>query len=542
MILEQILYQIKMSLIKNITIRDFIGGIVDTLEDKSIPRGFASSALNWLTKTDRIELRGGYKIYGNLVEGVGKITGYIVARKSDGTEIQYRTHGKKLEYYVAATDTWTEIGTDILGAGADGKEMSFAEYHPTAGDFVYLNSPYGPFLKIDLATPGSASDVYNAAENYYGYIKIKQNRMFCWGVVADPSTPYLSKIDDVEDFTYSTPRTAGEGTFFRQDDGGALQSIESYGNKEYCIHEKKTWVVEITADDTNATNLIYRDRVGISSFRGSVSTGDGIYYIDDVDQKDPQIRLLTVPYGMTEVIPQAISKNRKYHNALVGIDLSGYLFDKACGEEWNDYIIFACRTSDSTQNNRVLLFHKKQKSIDVLDYWVSVFGILSGALMGGDPVQNNVYTLFTGSDDESVNITNSIEFNKDNLDWPGEKKLKKLIIKGKIGPEQEITIYAALDDADYIFLGTISGSSSVVAGVEMAVVGRTVIGRREIGGGGSGTDYSEFISEINVASLISKFNDIKIKFTADELGVAQISELQYKDIRYKSQKLIQRFR
>lgn len=529
-------------MIKRIPIKDFAGGTVDTLEAKSLLRGFASASLNWLTKTDRIALRGGYKTYGNIDTSVGKITGYFVARDSAGTQYQYRTHGKKLEYYVVATDTWTEIGSDILGAGADGKDISFAEYHPTAGDFVYVNSPYGPFLKIDLATPGSATDVYNGSKNYKGYIKIAENRMFLWGATADPSTLYISKIGDPEDFSYSSPRTAGEGTFFRQDDGGVLQNVETYGTKHYCFHEHKTWVVEMTIDDTDATNEIYRDRVGISSHRGSVSTGDGIYYIDDVDRKDPQIKLLSINYQGTEVLPREISKNRQYKNALVGIDLSGYLFDKTCGEEWNDYIIFSCRSADSDQNNKVILFHKKQKSLDILDYWVSVFGILDGDLMGADPVQNNVYSLFTGTDDESNNIANYWEGNKDDLNWSGEKKLKKLIVKGKIGAEQSIKISAYLDDADAIELGTISGSSSAVVS-SGAIVGRTAIGVNEIGGDDTeGQTYSEFVSQINVANLIGKFNDIKLRIEATALGVAEISEIEYFDIRIKSQKLISRFR
>jgi hypothetical protein len=33
-------------MIKNISIKDFVGGTIDTLEAKSLPRGFASASLN----------------------------------------------------------------------------------------------------------------------------------------------------------------------------------------------------------------------------------------------------------------------------------------------------------------------------------------------------------------------------------------------------------------------------------------------------------------------------------------------------------------
>lgn len=519
---------------KTITVNNFNMGTIDTLEPQSLPRGAVSNALNWLTQADRLELRSGYKVYGNKDSSTGKITGYIVAKNSAGTEFAYRTHGQKLERYVSATDTWTELGTNALGTSADGKDISFAEWHPIAGDFVYLNSPYGPFLKIDLSAPDTATDVYNAAKNYKGYIKIAENRMWLWQRTADPTGVYISKINDPEDFTYSSPRVAAEGQIFRQDDGGPMQKIDTYGTKHFCFHKTKTWLLELTADDTNATNQIYRDRVGISSHRGAVSTGDGIYYMDDVDQKDPQIRLLTISESNAEIIPYSISKNISFEKKRVGVDLSDYRFDKACGEEWNDYILFACRTSDSTQNNRVLAYHKKLKSIDILDYWVTVFQILSGTLTGGDPVQNNIIQMFTETSDDSSIISNYVELNKDNLDFSGEKKLKKLRVWGRIGFEQQIKVYAKLDNnADFVELGTISGSDLDAS--DEVMIGNNVVGTTIIGGESSGEDWSEYVSEINLA--LGRFNYIILKFEALALGTASVSKVDYFDIRWKSLKL-----
>ena len=533
-------------MIKIKTVRDLPFGIIDTLESQSIPRGACSKSLNFQSRGDRIALRPGYKLYGNEVEGTGKITGHYTA-KIGSTEIQYRTHGKKLEYYVSATDTWTEIGSDILGEDADGKDMSFAEYHPVAGDYLYINSPYGPFLKIDLADPGTATDVYVAyagdtsvAHNHYGYIRIKQNRMFLWGRTGDPFGVYLSQINnpalslDIEDFSFSATRVVGEGAIFRQDDGGPIMSIESYGDAEYCIHEKKTWLLTTTADDTDATNVIYRDRVGIPYWKACVSTADGIYYIDDIDKSDPQIRLLTIPYGMDRVMPTSISKGRRWKNTDVGIDLSDYTFDKAIGKEYGDLILFACRTSDSSQNNRMIVFNKRQKTFDLVNYWASTLEIFDGKLMGGDPVSGNIQQFYTDYDDNGSNIENYWEGNKDDLDWAGKKKLKKLIIKGRIAASQELTVSVKLDnDADFVEMGTISGADAD-ASTDVVLIGRGIVGRTEIGGEGSDNDANSFVSEINVASLLDKFNYITIRFEAEELGACEVSEWSYYDFRIKS--------
>src|SRR3990167_1556623 len=76
-----------------------------------------------------------------------------------------------------------------------------------------------------------------------------------------------STNNGIADFTKSTPRTARQGAIFRQDDGGGdIQNVMTYNNVDYCLHEFKTWALAIGADDTDATNLIYRERVGIPNW------------------------------------------------------------------------------------------------------------------------------------------------------------------------------------------------------------------------------------------------------------------------------------
>jgi len=52
----------------------------------------------------------------------------------------------------------------------------------------------------------------------------------------------------------------GQGKSFRQDDGGGiLQAIFNINTIEYCFHLLKTWQFTATLDDTNSTNLPYRN-------------------------------------------------------------------------------------------------------------------------------------------------------------------------------------------------------------------------------------------------------------------------------------------
>ena len=75
-------------------IKNFNRGIIDRLEQQSIPPESASKSLDFLTNGDRIELRRGYKLLGTEITGLGAITGLHVAQKANGTEVLYETYAQ----------------------------------------------------------------------------------------------------------------------------------------------------------------------------------------------------------------------------------------------------------------------------------------------------------------------------------------------------------------------------------------------------------------------------------------------------------------
>jgi hypothetical protein len=119
-----------------------------------------------------------------------------------------------------------------------------------------------------------------------------------------------STDEGLGDFTKSSPRTAGQGFVFRQDDGGAAQTVEPYGDSDFCFHDKITYELKLTNTDTNATNLPFRDKVGVPNWRAAKGTGDGVYYIDITDKTDPQFRLMTLDALSSRVLPRSISKRK----------------------------------------------------------------------------------------------------------------------------------------------------------------------------------------------------------------------------------------
>lgn len=336
------------------------------------------------------------------------------------------------------------------------------------------------------------------------------------------------------DFTKSTPRTAGQGFVFLQTDGGGdLLGIADYRDTQYCLHRRKTWALNITNTDTNATNLPSFPKVGIPNWRAWTETGQGIYYVDDIDESDPHIRLLTLNAIGTEVEPQSISE---------AIDLTNYRFDQSVVYEWGDLILVACRTSDSSVNNRVLAYNKVQKSWEIHDYRVSCFATYNGTLVAGDTATNNVYELFSGVDDDDSEIPNYWIGNISDFKTPNLKKVKRLVLQGTIGPDQELDVYLSPDRGAFVKVGTIQGSGSYVDRTANVSVGATTLGRKEVGGGGLDGQIPAYNFECAFPVALGKFETLQIKFQATKVGWASVSLIEFRDIRTKERRLPTKYR
>ncbi len=627
-------------MIRQKIVNRFPWGTVNTIEDRAIPAGAASRALNWLSIGDRIELRRGYALMG-ADDGVGAVTGIHTTVNNAGTQILYKTYARKVKYYNTGTSAFTEVGSNMLPAAASGEQITFGNYASLAGTQMFFSSPNSGLYKIMTANPGSYTDLTDGSKNFKGFIQVFYNRLILWGRTADKTGIYGSYIDaaayttataetrgsgdgvtttftgtlsfkgggatrtsfavtftdgtetfsdnysgvltgsaggtgtinytsgaysitfavapilgvnnitatyqwensnntGLGDFSKSSPRTAGQGFAFRQDDGGGdTKSIQVYQDVLYCLHKLRTWALTLSQTDTNATNLPFRDRVGLPNLRAAVGTGDGVYYVDDVDQNNTQLRLLSLNQIATQVIPTSVSK-RVVKGIILGVDLSDYRFDAAATIEWGDYIVFACRTSTSTVNNRVILYNKKSGAIDTLDYTASCFAIYNGALVAGDSITNNVYTLFSGWADGNANITNYWETELSSLETEYVKKTKQIRLQGLIQSTQSYLVEASIDNGSYVQLGTIQGNGSYVDIGGEINIGSHTLGSTEIGGGGSGENAFNY--EHAFPFTVGKFQEVKLRFTAQAGGYVSIHKYTYHDIRTYTKRLVSKYR
>lgn len=348
----------------------------------------------------------------------------------------------------------------------------------------------------------------------------------------------------IADFSFSSPtRTAGQGNVFLQGDGGPLMGIESYGDGEYCAHKYKTYRLVNGRDDTTAENLVFRDKEGIPNWRAIKGTSLGIFYVNALDTNSPKIKLMTLESGDTEVDGKTISVN---------LDLSDYVFDLCEINEWFDYVIFSCRTSDSSYNNRYILYNKTWKTFDIVDLWGLVSTVYNGALCIGESISQNVIEAFSGVDDNGSVIDGFAELNEWDLDYPGYlKTVKKIQVEGEIGVDQRFGVYASVDKGSYVKIGQISGGSSYVDRGQAVNVGSYTLGRGEVAGGSSNDGIVAYHYFAQFSFRVGKFERVKIKFIRENddddeslegIGYFSVSTLRFYDIRLKNKKLPSKYR
>ena len=336
----------------------------------------------------------------------------------------------------------------------------------------------------------------------------------------------------VADFTVNGS-TIGQGKAFNQFDGGGdIQAAFPFDQVIYCFHTVKSWYLTLGQDDTKAANLPYRTLLGIPYFRGGVGTDDGVIFIDTSTPSRPQVKILTIDNNsataVITVVPLTLSD---------ALDLSAYGFNQAVLFRWNDYDIMSCSASLNgvVQPNNTVTFVRNiySEAWDLVDFPISCAAPYNGALIAGDSLTNNVFTLFSGTDDDGTLIANHWTSKIYNLGFGGLKKCHRFVIKGLIQQTQNIDIYFSYDSGNFVKTKTVQGNGTYVNVGNPVNVGSSTVGLNVVGGGDVLTAYP-FEVEFNISS--DNFEEVQVMFEANNIGYVQIDSFEFKDIRIKSRK------
>jgi hypothetical protein len=309
---------------------------------------------------------------------------------------------------------------------------------------------------------------------------------------------------------------AGKAKIFRQDDGGAFMAVLPFLDVEYCFHLLKTWGVTTAIDDISATNLTYR-AIGIPNPRAARETPDGILCIDVSNPSDPKVRRLEIGQNTNNltIVPTSIFD---------AIDLSIHAFDCAIAFRWGDYEIVCCQafTNGIANGHNSVMYVRNVYShaIDRLDFRASCLDIFNGALIGGDPISNNVFTLFSGFDDDEASIENYWQDGQLNLGTDRLKRAHLMRVTGLIQRDQDIMVSLILDDGTPVEVFTIMGDGDYVDQGINTTIGSETIGTHVIGGGGEATAHP---FDVTFPIHTDIFQNVSVRFQALNIGHATIN-------------------
>lgn len=329
-----------------------------------------------------------------------------------------------------------------------------------------------------------------------------------------------------------TGGAVGQGKSFRQDNGGGpLQAIFNINTTNYCFHTLKTWQFQSSLDDTESTNLEYRN-VGIPYWRAAHQTPDGIIMADLARANDPKFRKMQVLQGtdINTIEPESISDE---------LDLSSYGFSKCVAYRWGDYEIFSVaeRTLgvENSHNSLTFIYNVVSKTWDRFNYYVSSLIEYNGMLIAGDSISNNCYILFSGFDEDGDIIENYWTSSDLNLGTDNLKTCRRMVIDGLIVADQDIKVEVSYNGGQFVEEFTIEGDASYVdSGINISI-GSATIGNKPIGGGGEAT-ASPF--EVDFKLNSDRFVHARVRLSCLGIGYAQVNSITFKDIRNKGRKNI----
>lgn len=322
----------------------------------------------------------------------------------------------------------------------------------------------------------------------------------------------------------------GQGKSFRQDDaGGSFMAIFNLNTIEYCFHQLKTWQFTASLDDTESTNLPYRN-IGIPYPRAAWQTPEGIIFADLARPTDPKFRRLQVLEGTTNTTIEPLSISDF-------LDLSQHAFDYCVAFRWGDFEIFCVQERINTvandYNSIMYVRNVLSGAWSKLNYYASCLTEYAGTLLAGDPLSNNVFTLFSGFDDDGDIIPNYFTSSDLDLNFDGLKTCRRMVLDGLIQTGQRLRVSLSYDGGPFSEVFIIEGNGSYVDSGINTYIGGTTLGSKIIGGGGEVTAHPY---EVDFPINSDRFMYVRVKLEALDIGYVSVNPFKFKDIRDKGRK------
>lgn len=319
----------------------------------------------------------------------------------------------------------------------------------------------------------------------------------------------------------------GEGATFRQDSGGDFMASYFLNGFEYCLHLLKTWQL---TNATSSTDLPKNDpyrNIGIPYPRAAFPTAEGIIFADLSKPSDPR-------FSRLQISPNTTNLTIEPDNLSAALDLRPYDFAKCVVFRWGNYDIICVQENKlglpDDFNSVMYIRDIISGSFDRVDFPVTCLVDYQGNLLSGDPFSDNLYTLFSGNDDDGNPIPNYWRDGDMNIGTENWKAINRMVVKGAIQVDQSIEVWLSLDQGAFVKYYTILGSGDYVQQGINVTIGSNMVGSQIVGGSAAITAHP---FEIDFPVFTPRCQTVSVKFVAAGIGAVQVNEYTYKDIRDK---------
>lgn len=318
----------------------------------------------------------------------------------------------------------------------------------------------------------------------------------------------------VTDFTKSSPRTAGQGFIFRQDIGGdPIQTVLIQDGDIYSIKERNSYKLTLTNDDTNATNELYRQDIGLPYWKAATETGAGIIFLNTANPDKPNLTTLQKTTSAATLEPIIL---------IPQFDLSPYNWDDCYMATFGEYVLFTGKSKGSDVNDIVFVFNTRLNIIDKVPFNVNSMMKSNGVLYASSSVNQSVSKILNGFDDDG-SVLNAYWVGRSELfGVQNLKRVKRFLFKGRIAREQYSKVYISTDNDAWEQIGTIRGDQSYVDLTNSYTIGSSGIGQSAIGGDGAEVAF-DYQCEIHFPT--TKFRQRRIKFEPQGIGYFSVEKI-----------------
>tara|TARA_R110002126_G_scaffold109583_1_gene246503 strand:- start:2979 stop:5045 length:2067 start_codon:yes stop_codon:yes gene_type:complete len=277
----------------------------------------------------------------------------------------------------------TVLTFSTLGAGPGNVAFQIRQLaFPLSGTIIY-NGTNIAYTTIDIATQFPVTSAHAASDNaavavipteyidaprgnridtlrgrvYVGHVKSALSRDSGGGIQGSSQAGgvFVSALLDPTDFTFAATRVAGEGDIINVAYGGSdITDVQAFED-EVAFYKKDYIELVKYTEDVNDTAIRTPLKTGVGSL-GRVIKGTDDHYFMTPDGKYTSLGRVR----QKDITPQ--SENLGY---IIKRLLDTYNSDNFTGQEFNNRIISAHKSSDSVANNDVMLvYNNKTKSFE----------------------------------------------------------------------------------------------------------------------------------------------------------------------------------